>query len=428
MAAPLVEASTSSQEGSDATSHTVSFPTGIVSGDLLVCLFATDSGDPASSFPSGWTRFKNLVESAGACSLEAWWKEADGTESGSFTVTTTNSEESAHAVYRISGAALEAPEVSTGTEGNSQTADADSLTPSGGSDDYLWVAATGGDRVGLAASAPTNYSNFHTEATGGIPACSIAAATRQLTAPSEDPGAFGDWQASDEWVAFTVAVAPPATPSGPQTVVVGQAIETDTAQVLGRLKEKAIGQALETATAQAVTRVKARTIGQATETALAQALGRVKEKLIGQAAETDTAQAVSAAGKQVIAVGQAVETDIAQALAFAKAKAIGLATETDTAQALTVVRPVLIGQALETNTAQPVDYFKTVRLGQAVETDTALTVTVVGGLVVVHGAPGPLRVEVDPYSTEIDLDPSLTAVDLDPSITHVAVDRDRTTT
>jgi hypothetical protein len=79
---------------------------------------------------------------------------------------------------------------------------------------------------------------------------------------------------------------------------------------------------------------------------------------IGQATETDTAQAVTAVkGALVVALGQATETDTAQAVTPVGGPitvVLGQATETDIAQAVTAVaggHTVLVGQAVETDTA-----------------------------------------------------------------------------
>lgn len=186
---------------------------------------------------------------------------------------------------------------------------------------------------------------------------------------------------------------PPAAAG--QTVTVNQALETDTAQAITRLKAKtlgqatetdlaqaitrrktlAIGQALETDLAQAVTHAKAKLLGQATETDTAQAVAHAKTKALGQATETDLAQAITASGNKIIAVGQVAETDVAQALTARKAKQLGQTTETDLAQAVAHAKTKALGQATETDLAQAITPSIPNQVGQAVETDTAQTVT-----------------------------------------------------
>jgi len=178
---------------------------------------------------------------------------------------------------------------------------------------------------------------------------------------------------------------------GPQTIPVGQATETETAQAVGRLKVKATDQASETETAQAVTVHKTRAAGQATEVETAQPVGKAKIKAIGQAVETEVAQTVGARKTVVVGqavevetaqgvtvaggqIGQAVETEVAQQLTVRKAKAAGQAIEAEQAQALTVRKARAVGQATETEAAQPVGKAKTKTAGQAVETETAQSI------------------------------------------------------
>lgn len=161
--------------------------------------------------------------------------------------------------------------------------------------------------------------------------------------------------------------------SVPQTIVLGQATDTSTAQPITRVKTKAIGQATATQTAQPMTHAKVKAIGQATATQTAQPMTRLKAKAFGQATSTQTAQPI--AHTKLRTLGQAAETDAAQAMAKAKVKSIGQVAETDTAQ---VVRPVEahpIGQATSSEAAQPFTHTKLRLLGQATETDAAQSMT-----------------------------------------------------
>jgi hypothetical protein len=146
----------------------------------------------------------------------------------------------------------------------------------------------------------------------------------------------------------------------------------------------AIGQATETDSAQPITWApKNRLVRQATETDSAQAIAHRKLKAIGQPVENDSAQVITPAltgGGQTIAVAQATETDSAQAITHLKTKALGQPVETDSAQAITHRKAKALGQPFETDSAQPItaqlSSGQTILLGQAVETDTAQIVTV----------------------------------------------------
>lgn len=209
---PIVETTATSVEVSDITSHTVNYPTGISSGDLLIAIFTADS-NPVITFPGGWTTFFNKVE-AGTSNTRtaAAWLDAAGTETGTFTVTTSTAQASAHNVYRISGAAnpsTQPPEGSSGASGLSSTPNPDSLTPTGGTKKYLWIALAGGDGASLdpLTAGPSGYSGFIENGSGASGDSTLGSAWLQNEAASEDPGTFTA-TGSDRWVAGTIAVHP----------------------------------------------------------------------------------------------------------------------------------------------------------------------------------------------------------------------------
>lgn len=128
-------------------------------------------------------------------------------------------------------------------------------------------------------------------------------------------------------------VSLPGPESSGTTVVLGQAVETSTAQAVTRIKTRTLGQAAETETAQAVTGSKTRLLGQAAETNTATVLGRAKTTALGQAAESSVAQAIGRI--KTATLGQAAETSTAQPVGRSKTRTLGQATETDTAMAIT---------------------------------------------------------------------------------------------
>ena len=215
MAYPQVGATNHSIETDDTTSHTVSLPANIQAGETLLVFFATD-GDTYDeiSFPAGWTVIER--ENEPSVTVAVAWRKADGNEGASITVTTgAVSERSAHISYRISGATdptVTPPEVSGGVSGSDANPNPDSLTPTGGSKGYLWIAVAACDGLRTFTGYPTNYSNGETyQAPDGGSAwgCSVAVARRELTADSEDPGTF-TISFTEGWVACTVAVYPAA--------------------------------------------------------------------------------------------------------------------------------------------------------------------------------------------------------------------------
>ncbi len=124
--------------------------------------------------------------------------------------------------------------------------------------------------------------------------------------------------------------------------------------------------------------VKTKGIGQAEETDTAQLVAAPRQRLVTQAAEVDTALTVTPSTGTNVPVGQAVETDSSQTVTPATPglRAVGLASETDTALPATprLSVSVLVGASSETDTAQSISTIRQRLIGTAAETDTARTI------------------------------------------------------
>jgi len=211
MTFPTIAATATSQEPDDTLTHTVSLPAGIQSGDLLIVIFSEDA-IPTITFPNegtDWIVLKDLNSGATGNRIKICYRNADGGEGASITVTTGTVQQSAHCAYRITGhSTSQAPECSTGATGATANPDPDSLTPTGGAKDYLWIALHGNDRNRTTSAYPTNYDlsqiTIISDGSGGAGA---AMCGRNLNASPEDPGTF-TISASDQWCAATVAVHP----------------------------------------------------------------------------------------------------------------------------------------------------------------------------------------------------------------------------
>ncbi len=205
---------TASSEGAGTTSHGVDYPATVNANDILIAVVTYQSVD-TGSWPAGWTKILDH-DIGGWGTGEVAWRRADGTEGGgSFTVTTTNAYKSGHQVLRFSGAhTTTAPEVSAGANNGDTTApDPDSLNPGGwGTEETMWIAVAHCS-VGTNSTItvyPTNYSNgAEVEVASAGGGCSVASATRLLSATSEDPGAFTA-DASANWWSETVGIRPAA--------------------------------------------------------------------------------------------------------------------------------------------------------------------------------------------------------------------------
>jgi hypothetical protein len=210
---PTVQSRASSTVTSDSTSHTVSLPSGIMSGDLLISAFCSD-GNPTITWPAAWTEFATGTAPSNAAKLSIAYHKSDGLEGASITVTTSASEQSSHVTLRIAGAkdpAIRAPEASTAASGSTTQPDASTVTPTGGSKNYLWLAVAGVDvgNVFTLGGLPSGYANSTKASTGTAAGTNVVSCEKTSRAASEDPGVY-TLVSSGGWAAFAVAVHPGA--------------------------------------------------------------------------------------------------------------------------------------------------------------------------------------------------------------------------
>lgn len=208
MAFPIV-ASTNTSNQTAGTTHTVNLPASISAGNLLIVFFVNED-DTTVTTPAGWSLLKAMLETGAATNkMSIFYKVASGSEGATLSVTTSSSRVSSHISYRITGYA-NTPQVSTGATSTTGNPDPDSLTPSGGAKDYLWIAACS-TRFGSGAisSYPTSYSgsNLNSRITGALGGSNVAVGTRDLNASSENPGSF-NFPTNQYWTACTIAVEP----------------------------------------------------------------------------------------------------------------------------------------------------------------------------------------------------------------------------
>ena len=158
MTTPVVAARASASTAFG-TSHSITLPSGITAGDLLVVVFysGTSTSTPSTS-SSGWSMSAVSTSSNGCGAV--FYKVATGSDA--LSVTTATSAVARHVSLRITGASG-TPTI-TSTTGTSAAPDPPSVTPAGGSADYLYIAAAGESAVGVTSttitSAPSGYSNL----------------------------------------------------------------------------------------------------------------------------------------------------------------------------------------------------------------------------------------------------------------------------
>lgn len=207
---PVIADTNTSVVSTNETSHTMDLPPNISSGDLLLLVFASDGGAGGITWPAGYTEFKEFAQDTNV-TLSLAYRQADGTEGATITVTTGGAQQTSHGAYRITGhvdPVTQAPEDSTGASGATANPDPDSLSPTTGAKDYLWIAVHANDGNKTTDAFPTSYDLSQISQAGGVSGAGVALAGRQLNAASEDPGSF-TLNIADQWVAVTVAVHPP---------------------------------------------------------------------------------------------------------------------------------------------------------------------------------------------------------------------------
>jgi large repetitive protein len=219
------------------TSHVVNYPSGDASGDRYVAAAQCDANNATDiSWPAGWTELDQINSTTRQIGSIAY-RDADGSEGTTFTVTTNFAENCVTHVWLLDAGTFHsstAPSVSSDTTGsNSTTYDFPALTPAGGARDYLWLLSLGYDSStasSVISTFPSNYGN--TGQAGGTGGDLVTAgwARRELNASSEDPGG-GTLSTTGRWTAFTIAIRPadaaPPTFSGTianQTPTEGSAI------------------------------------------------------------------------------------------------------------------------------------------------------------------------------------------------------------
>lgn len=225
MAYPTPGTQVNTDFGSSVTSMSVNMPATVDAGDLLLTFVVVRNAITWNTIPTNWNK---ITEQAGGGSVgetSIFYKIADGTEDGGTATWVASAlTTAAWQTMRITtwhGTTV--PEVGTASSGDSSSANPPTLTPSWGSAETLWIVVAGHTAASAAAftAAPTNYITFaNNGASSGGSACSIASATRQLTATSEDPGTFTAGGSNRWWAAQTIAIRPAAV-GGSQIKTVG---------------------------------------------------------------------------------------------------------------------------------------------------------------------------------------------------------------
>lgn len=227
MASPVDSARQGTNISTAATSHSLNVGSP-VAGMLLV-VFVRFAAAPGTVTFAGYTQLASDASDATDDTSQVYYRVADGLEGATDTLTTSNSVKMCSLAWEITGGeypSIQPPQISTVAVGTTaaNSANPNTLSPTGGSKDYLFLAIMGLDgELNAPTASPTNYSTITTanSGTGGAVAtnCSIGGGSRGLTAASDDPGVFTHAAATTGWTAWTVAIHPASTPTTPNAKV-----------------------------------------------------------------------------------------------------------------------------------------------------------------------------------------------------------------
>lgn len=204
---PVVEATNTGFSNSQVSSHSVPLPSGIQSGDLLLIILAFQhNGGGDWNLPTGWTALYTQDNGAGIGQQVCYYREADGSEGATQTVTTNVVGRAGYNSYRISGY-QGAPEAATTPDSGASTSpNPPSLTPSWGAAKTLWIATTSQDHNNQPSAIPTNYGDTINGTGTTSVGATMSSCRRELEATNDNPGAFTI--TSNRWVAATIAIRP----------------------------------------------------------------------------------------------------------------------------------------------------------------------------------------------------------------------------
>jgi hypothetical protein len=218
--AATVRARAQGLQSTDSTTHAITLPASIVVGELLLVAFACDTATTTvSTSSSGWAILANVPQGTSTNHTGVvLWKKATATNT--LTVNTSTAEQSTHVSIAITNGGT--PEETDANGGSAAATVPASITPSGGTADYLCVLCTMTDSSTTATQAfgvASGFSNSTTQDPGTTQSASTNTQERTYTAAATIiPGAVSLGTASEQWVSVTVAV--PFQSAGGATTVV----------------------------------------------------------------------------------------------------------------------------------------------------------------------------------------------------------------
>jgi hypothetical protein len=196
-------------EISNNTSHSISLPTDMVEGDLILVLFAVDASETLTINTGISGNNWNVAGSQATTPITAgvFWKIAEG-EGYDYLQIDTTSEAASYISYGITGFYVADPiDISSVGTGSSTNMDPPSLTPSYDTRDYLWIVFGAMDGIVYATQAPNDFSDLVVGNNSYEDGCTCSSATREYRYGSAyNPGTFTN--NSGDWITYTIIINP----------------------------------------------------------------------------------------------------------------------------------------------------------------------------------------------------------------------------
>ena len=230
MGIPVIQSRSQQPEGTNVSTTTITAPAGIVDGDVLVIVIATD-GNSVFTFPTGFMVKDQGFGPSNRCTLGVASKIASS-ESGDYVVTWTGgTEQSIAFMYRIDGADS-GNEIQDPNESNTGTSATASIVPVAATDQVnaLVLVCFGMDDDDITTDGGGD-PDYNVENVGrsssGANTCSAGVQSRGQVGASVPPQCDLTLTASEEWRSIWFAVRGTVTPAvaGPKPIIVGRAVQ-----------------------------------------------------------------------------------------------------------------------------------------------------------------------------------------------------------
>lgn len=230
MAFPVIASTTTAQRDDGGGPISVTAPSGVQAGDLLICVARCGQAFQTLSMVAGWNFLVNNAAAVGEDRTCIWYKFAAGGDD--WTVNNNTAGNTAVVGFRITGAhPTNAPQITAQSSAQSQSFDGGvSFSPSGGAKDYLWLyvlTAQGAKTLDLGDPPSTSDGDTFGAKTlawnNGIDASDRAEVMVWPLSKNDDNINVGsqNWQqGQNRWDAWTMAIEPAEVTFAPKTVAV----------------------------------------------------------------------------------------------------------------------------------------------------------------------------------------------------------------